>query len=70
MKILFIGGTGVISAACAKAAIERGNRLWCLTRGESRRPVPENAKHLKADIYQPESVRKMLEGLAFDAVVD
>lgn len=75
MKVLFIGGTGIISSACAALALERGIELTLLTRGNSVRPVPSGAKVLQGDIRSPESVRALLADPAFaatryDAVVD
>ena len=70
MKVLFIGGTGIISSACSPLAIERGMELFLLNRGESFRPVPEGARSLHADIRRPETVEKALGSLKFDAVVD
>ncbi len=40
MKVLFIGGTGVISSACSQLAVERGIELYLLSRGKSARPIP------------------------------
>lgn len=37
MKVLFIGGTGIISSACARLALERGIDLYLLNRGQSAR---------------------------------
>ena len=34
MKILFIGGTGIISTACAQLAVQRGLDLSLLNRGK------------------------------------
>jgi len=70
MKILFIGGTGVISSACSALALERGLDLYLLNRGQSQRPAPPEAKVLAADIRQPESVLMALGDLYFDCVVD
>ena len=70
MKVLFIGGTGVISTACSELAVARGIELYLLNRGQSSRPVPIGAKVIHGDIRHPESVHKALEGLEFDAVVD
>lgn len=70
MKVLFIGGTGIISSACSALALERGIELYLLTRGQSIRPVPAAAKVLTADINDPSSVVKALGGITFDAVVD
>ncbi|MBE0696068.1 MAG: NAD-dependent epimerase/dehydratase family protein [Anaerolineaceae bacterium] len=71
MKVLFIGGTGIISSACSPLAIERGIDLYLLNRGKTtHRPIPEGAKVLHGDIRDPQSARTALEGQTFDAVVD
>jgi nucleoside-diphosphate-sugar epimerase len=69
--ILFIGGTGVISAAAADHAVALGHRLTILNRGKSTdRPAPEGAEVINADIRDSESVREALRGREFDAVAD
>jgi len=70
MKVLFIGGTGVISSACSRLALERGIELYLLNRGQSVRPVPAGAKVIRGDIRDPASARAALGNLTFDAVVD
>jgi nucleoside-diphosphate-sugar epimerase len=70
MKVLFIGGTGVISSACSELALARGVDLYLLNRGQSVRPVPAGARVLQADIRNPEQARAVLAGRTFDAVVD
>ena len=71
MRVLFIGGSGIISSACADHAVKRGMDLHLLNRGHSTgRPVPAGATVLRGDIRDPESVVKALDGLDFDAVVD
>jgi nucleoside-diphosphate-sugar epimerase len=71
MKILFIGGTGIISSACAQLAIERGHELYLLNRGQTtKRPVPDGAKVLHGDIHDRASARAALGDHQFDAVVD
>ncbi|MFI6265317.1 SDR family oxidoreductase [Micromonospora sp. NPDC051006] len=71
LKVLFIGGSGIISSACARVAVERGIELTVLTRGDTTiRPIPPEAAVLRADIRDPESVRTSLGGREFDAVVD
>lgn len=69
-NILFIGGTGVISAAAAERAVALGHRLTILNRGRSTRPVPEGAEILTADVRDASSVRAALAGREFDAVAD
>lgn len=70
MTVLFIGGTGVISSACARLAIERGIDLFLLNRGRSSRPVPEHARVLHADVRDRAAVAEVLGDRTFDAVVD
>ena len=70
-SILFIGGTGVISAAAAERAVALGHRLTILNRGRSAgRPVPDGAEVLHADIRDAAAVREVLQGREFDAVAD
>lgn len=69
-KILFIGGTGIISSACSEALVENGDELFLLTRGQSIRKPPSGAKIIHGDIRQPTSVVSLLAGYKFDAVVD
>jgi len=70
MKVLFIGGTGIISSACSRLALERGIDLYLLNRGQSSRPLPDGARVLHGDIHDPASARTALGDLQFDAVVD
>lgn len=70
MRILFIGGTGVISSACSQLAVERGIELTLLNRGHTARPVPEAAHILHGDIRDKDSVDRALGGRSFDAVVN
>lgn len=70
MKVLFIGGTGIISSACSQLAVENGIDLYLLNRGKSDRPVPESATVLEADFHDPEAARSVLGSQRFDVVVD
>jgi nucleoside-diphosphate-sugar epimerase len=70
MKVLFIGGTGIISSACTRLALEQGTELYLLNRGQSTRPIPENARLLQGDIRQPDQVAALVASHTFDAVVD
>ena len=70
MKVLFIGGTGIISMACTRLALERGIDLTLLNRGRRSVPLPTGAKTLTADIDDAVAVSQALAGASFDAVVD
>ena len=69
MKVLFIGGTGVISSACSELAVQRGIDLTLLNRGRTSRAVPEGVKHLQGDINDP-AIAALLADHTWDAVVD
>ena len=70
MKVLFIGGTGIISTACSRHAIERGIDLTLLTRGQRAANLPHGAKCFAVDIDDVENAAKMLKGRHYDCVVD
>jgi nucleoside-diphosphate-sugar epimerase len=71
LRVLFIGGSGVISSACAELAVEQGIELTVLNRGETRdRPLPAAARVRHADARNLAQVREVLGGADFDAVVD
>ncbi|HJS20754.1 MAG TPA: NAD-dependent epimerase/dehydratase family protein [Anaerolineales bacterium] len=72
MKLLFIGGTGLISSACSELAITRGHELFLLNRSASaKHPVPDVAVLLQADVYADEAaLAALLAGHRFDAVAD
>lgn len=71
-RFLFIGGTGVISSACVREAVTRDDiDLFVLNRGESSiRPLPASVRALRGDARDAASVRRALDGLDFDCVVD
>jgi len=71
LRVLFIGGSGVISSACSRLAVERGIELYVLNRGRTQlRPLPGEARVLPGDIRDPASAAAALGGRDFDAVVD
>jgi nucleoside-diphosphate-sugar epimerase len=71
LRVLFIGGTGVISSACARVAVAHGIDLFVLNRGRSTdRPLPSGVTTLRADIREPRSVRSEINDRDFDTVVD
>ena len=70
MKVLFIGGTGIISTACTRLALERGIELTLLNRGRHAAQTPPGARVVTADIEDAAAVSRALAGESFDAVVD
>jgi nucleoside-diphosphate-sugar epimerase len=69
MKVLFIGGTGIISTAVSNQAMSRGIDLYLLNRNKSGVIIP-GAKQVIADIRYPDDIRAHLGDTHFDAVVD
>src|SRR5712672_1157449 len=69
MKILFIGGTGIISTASTALAVQRGHDVMLLSRGQHAADLPAGVKTLIADVNDPAILQK-LEHESFDAVVD
>lgn len=70
MKVLFIGGTGIISTACSALAVERGMDLTLVNRGRSIRSAPQGARLLEVDIHDQEAFEGIVSGHEFDVVVD
>lgn len=75
MRILIVGGTGLISSALASAAAEAGHELFLVTRGRSSTAAaPAGAHRMVADATDPVALRHALHGMRlrgerFDAVV-
>ena len=69
MRILFIGGTGIISTASTALAAKRGLDVTLLSRGLHKSQLPPGVKTLIADVNDPALIQK-LEHESFDAVVD
>lgn len=67
MKVLFIGGTGIISTASTALALEQGVELWLLNRGNSE--IPAGCHSLTANIHDPLQVEAALANHTWDAVV-
>jgi nucleoside-diphosphate-sugar epimerase len=71
LRVLFIGGSGIISSACSWLAAERDIELFVLNRGVgTARPLPARATVLHGDVRDPVSVRAAVGNREFDAVVD
>jgi nucleoside-diphosphate-sugar epimerase len=69
MRVLFTGGTGNISTACTALALEKGIEVFHLNRGTRPEREQTGVRSLKADIRDPEAVRRALGSTRFDAVV-
>lgn len=70
MKVLFIGGTGVISSECTRLCVEKGIDLFLLNRGISNHEISKGVKQINADIRNVEQAKTALKDHSFDVVVD
>lgn len=68
MKILFIGGTGIISTACAELGVQRGMDITLLNRGK-RKTIP-GTKQIITDISDVAATKDALGDTRWDVVVD
>jgi nucleoside-diphosphate-sugar epimerase len=68
MRILFIGGTGIISTACTDLAVARGHDVTLLNRG--RRAARPGVRTLVADVRDESSMAAALQGEKWDVVVN
>ncbi len=69
MRVLFIGGTGNISASVSRLCVERGIELHLANRGKRGADIP-GARTIRAEVGRPIEMRAALAGLQWDAVVD
>lgn len=68
MKVLFIGGTGNISTASSKLALEKGIELYHLNRGLTKSEIPK-VKTIHGDINKPQELHE-LKKYQWDVVVN
>lgn len=69
MKVLFVGGTGNISTAVSRLALEKGIDLYLLNRGNRRVDLP-GVTELHADIADVREAEKALSGHEWDCVAN
>ena len=68
MKVLLIGGTGVLSTAVANEAVKCGMSVYMINRG--RRQLPKGVELLKSDKDDFVRIEQLLGDNKYDAVID
>ena len=70
MKLLLLGGSGLISGHLAREAVAAGHEVWAVTRGL--RKMDDGVRLIKADRYDADSLRAALESAdtKWDAAFD
>ena len=71
-SVLYIGGTGTISASCVRRSVAAGMSVYVLNRGRNvkHRALPDTVTWLQADVGDADSMRKALGDLEFGAVAN
>lgn len=71
-SVLYIGGTGTISASCVQRSVAAGMSVYVLNRGRNvkHRALPDSVTWLQADVGDADSMRKALGDLEFGAVAN
>jgi nucleoside-diphosphate-sugar epimerase len=72
LRVLYLGGTGTISASCVRLSVENGMSVFVLNRGNNSaaRQLPEGVTWLTGDVTNDASLHAALGGERFDAVVN
>lgn len=70
MKLLIVGGTGVISREIVRQALLKGFDVTIVNRGSKKCEIPEGVKVVIADRNQEEDFAGKISQLEFDTVID
>ena len=72
LTVLFLGGTGTISASCVRQAVASGMRVSIVNRGRNAagRDMPDTVESIVADITDDAELDAALGRRHFDAVVN
>lgn len=70
MKVLFIGGTGLISTEVTRLLLSRGHSVTLMNRGSNREFEQYGAEYLIANIQDTAAVKAAISGREFDSVVN
>jgi len=70
MKILLIGGTGLISTAIVDQLVERGDEVTVFNRGVSEWRIPEQVNVIHGDRWKASDFELAMRPHTFDAVID
>lgn len=71
MKLLMIGGTGLISSAVVALASQQNHEVTILNRGSaSRSLLPPGVRTIQGDSNDEEGMRQLMDGQFFDTIVN
>lgn len=70
MKLLIIGGTGLLSGAVVQEALKKGMEVTIVNRGRKSKAIPHGVNVIKTDFRNKEVVDTALQGKHYDAAID
>ncbi len=70
MKVLIIGGTGILSTAVVDECVARGYEVTMVNRGRRVEFINKGAKLIKCDFKNKSEVESCLKGMHFDTAID
>ena len=70
MKVLIIGGTGILSTAVVDECVARGYEVTMVNRGRRVEFINKEAKLIKCDFKNKYEVETRLKGMHFDCAID
>ena len=71
-RVLYVGGTGTISASCVRLSVETGMQVTVLNRGRNSagRELPDDVTWVSADVEDPASLEAAIGDAEYDSVVN
>jgi nucleoside-diphosphate-sugar epimerase len=70
LRVLFLGGAGMIGSAAAAEVVRQGHELTVVTRTEPRRDLPESARQVRGDVYDDTMLAALADRTDYDVVVN
>jgi nucleoside-diphosphate-sugar epimerase len=70
MRVLVIGGTGLISTGIVKALQARGHEVAVFNRGQRKSRLPDGVAYLQGDRKEYPAFEAAMQGIDVDAVID
>ncbi|MGE4321104.1 MAG: SDR family oxidoreductase [Acholeplasmataceae bacterium] len=70
MKVLMIGGTGIISTEVVKKSLSLGYEVTILNRGTHNDEVPDGVEIIVGHIKHEEEINQLLKGRYFDTIIE
>lgn len=70
MRILIIGGTGVLSSAVVKESLKKNHSIYMINRGNNIKNIPPNVILYKTDYQDLGKVKSFIKNQTFDVVID